>query len=74
MVAVTTTHCHSAEDQDSTFQVTGLTVGDCLGQASHEWWGWTKPQQALDLWGFPAAMGNPARAPVHAQYHQSQFR
>ena len=62
MPAATTTHCYSTEDQDSTFQATGLPVGDYLGQAGREQQGWTKPQQALHLWRFPAAMGNRARA------------
>lgn len=36
MPAATTTHCCSVEDQDSTFQATGLPVGDCLGQSGHQ--------------------------------------
>lgn len=61
MPAATTTHCYSTEDQDFTFQATGLPVGDCLGQAGHV--GTDKALSTLTSVGLPSCNGKYNQSP-----------
>lgn len=61
MPAATTTHCYSTEDQDFTFQATGLPVGDCLGQAGHV--GTDKASSTLTSVGLPSCNGKYNQSP-----------
>lgn len=60
MLAATTTLCYSAEDQDSTYQSTGLPVGDCLHQAGH---GCNKAPASLTSVGLPSCNGKSSQSP-----------